>query len=107
MTAKARSRSRVMVLSSPGGSASNRSSAPILTSSHLGETRHPESPEIAAKPLGGSSSQIGERASPSDGGRSHRRAHGQQRNAFAGMVGRGSSGVVAVVGGDEQQIVLS
>ena len=37
----------------------------------------------------------------------HRLAKGEQRDALPRMIGRGSRRIVAVVGGDEEQIVLA
>src|ERR1051325_469832 len=107
MAANARSRSTVIVRSSPSGSASRRSSGAILSGEHPGEGRTAAAAEGDAEPICDRRAKVGERRTPSERNRPNPGSQREERNALARMVGGWRRRVVAVVGGNEEQIVLS
>src|SRR5438045_2668272 len=109
MAPNARSRSFVSVRSSPGSSSSptGRGSTSILSSDQLGEERRSAPAEVDPEPFSYRRTKIREALTTPEIARPHGAAEREQRHALARVVRRRRCRIVSVVGGDEQQVVLS
>jgi hypothetical protein len=109
MAANARSRNKVTVRSSLGGSAlaTGLSSDAILSSNQLREKGCSTAPEPDAKPFGDGRAKVGKRRPPAERAGADGRTEREQWNALPRVIGRRRSRIVPVVGGDEEQIVLA
>ena len=80
---------------------------PSLAADQLRKEGRSATAEFQPEPFGNGGAEVRERGSPAERGRDHGAAERQQRHTLARVVGRGGRRVVPVVGGNEQQIVLS
>src|SRR5688572_11121652 len=106
----------------PGTASTERTPAPARRRRPLEARAHRPAPSFAdqdrqerrttpakrdTEPLRNRGSEVGERVAAAEVARADTWPRHEQRNALAGVVGRRGRRVVAVIGSDEQQVVLS
>src|SRR5688500_18322146 len=93
----------------PSRRARRRAEHPSKCSSRqqLGEERAPAPPELDSKPFADGGAEIGKGGALAQVGRAHWGAGDEQRDDLPGVVGRRRGWIVAVIGGEKEQVVLA